>query len=405
MLFGVSQLASPVILMCCFLILGILGVKKSSFQNIGVRLLYVFIFVYYFIGIGVRLYSIEIDYQVDFSLMINNLITSIIILLTIHQYLYNRLIYQPNEKTCFNSLYIPVLLSSFFAVYQSTQGIININGEENGRIMGFFANPNDLGLVCNIALGCTFYSIYHHHRNTIFKFICIPLLLYVSFLTLSRAAMLTNAMIIIVSIFWFLIKYRRSTKIIRTKFIFISLLPIIGMFYLVQNFDSILLNYTDQWQAEKIKGMVALIFEGKIDSNTTSHRDVVVKFGIKKILENPLFGNGLSYYHHFPKATGFDYGVHNTHLTILGDAGLFAFLMYLAFMCYTFFRTLYIKPSLGFLVFVLMLIWFMQSMGSHNGLNDKMANIIIVYSSLYLIYGLHLKEKTFLKNLNFRGNE
>lgn len=389
LLFGIKQIASSLILLCCIVIILITRIPRKSFDSESIRLLYGFFITYYIIGFLTRFYYFDIEYKVTLSLLLNNFTTSLIVILTTHQYLYKRLVLDKKEHKVFNALYISLILSALIAIWMTYNGVINLTGAENingARVTGTFNNPNLLGLVSNMGMLCTYYSMIAHKRLFVLKLLLIPVLFYISFLSLSRAAMITNAAITLFVLSWTFYKFSKFSKRARRRMLLIGALPIFLTVFIATNFEIILNTYMDHWQAKKVTGMIDLVFEGKFNRETTSHRDAVFKLGIREISRKPIFGNGLSYFQHFPENTGLDYGVHNTFLMVFGESGLFSFILFLSYIFHILIVGIRGPSVSGLLAVGFMLVWILQIMGNHNGLDDKMANILIVYSSMFLSF-------------------
>lgn len=204
--------------------------------------------------------------------------------------------------------------------------------------------------------------------------------------------MVTSAFIIIFCIGMVLLNIFKFSKNLRRKSIVIIGFPTVIAAYIVLKFQYLVSTYLDIGQAKKILGLVRLIFQGEITSETTSGRTEIVEYGIKAISNRPIFGNGLGYFQYFPAELGFEHGVHNTHLLVLGDAGIIAFLVYLFYMFYIWIKSLSVPTLIGMFSFGCIFIWAMQGMGGHNGLDDKMSNILTIMGSMYLAYGLSPKK-------------
>lgn len=382
--FGIKNIASPFILFLSVSLLCLTGIKKRSFDTIEVKLFYALFISYYLIGLAVRLYHLEINYDVPLSQQINNFITSSIIIVCYHQYLYERLILNGKESVVFNSFYIPVIIAIIFAIYQSFLGIVDLSGGTNGRYTSFYPNPNTLGLVTNIGLILNIYSLLHHKRGFVLKFLLIPIILYVAFLSLSRTAIITCALIIILTALWMIFKLFKSKKKSIKRSIIVFGLPIYILGYISLNFDEIMNKYLDQWQAKKMIGIVDLIFKGKINKETTSSRSEHLELFYQSFLENPFLGKGLAYFADIPN---YKWGVHNTFLLVLGDAGLFPFILLLILIFYLIFKSLFMKPNNGLIAIGLLFVWCLQAMTSHNALDDKMFLILFIFALMYSFYG------------------
>lgn len=384
-LFGVGQFGSPLILICCFLMLAGVKISYESFNSVGIKLWYLLYLFYTLVGSIARGLNINTVYEIDLYDIFQKIITSMIIIFSVHQFVYNRIVMEDKKKLVFYSIFIPIVLSCGYAVYQGMSGIVSVTGEEFGRVMGVFSNPNGLGLVSNVCVMMAIYSIYADKGYMLLKAAVLIMGLYVSFLSLSRSAIITSAFILILSVVWFSIKLLKINKNARRKYLFITGLPILSIVYLVNNFEDILSTYTDYGQSQKILGMVDLVFKGKVTAENTSDRAQVYKIGIDNIIEHPLIGSGLGFCEKFPASTGYNYGCHNTFILIFGNSGVFVFILYLTLIGYVAYKSFFINPIYGFFSIGMISIWALQNLGSHNGLDEKMDNILITVAILFLV--------------------
>lgn|GEM_PF-4963173 len=389
LLFGINQVASPIILLCSATILTLLGISRKSFDNTGIKLLYATLAFYAVLGTIVRLHSIDIEYRVSIFYVINNFLTSLVVIMAVHQYGYNRMIKERKEPIFFNAIYLPILISVFYAVYQSLTGQVSLRGDDSGgRILGLYGNPNILGYVANLFLVLTIYTIYKHKKYTIIKFPLLLTAVYVSILSGSRTAMATAVAIILFSIVWLTFNFSRTSSGVKFKYIFVAGIPIFLMTLFVTQFDYILDNYATYSQAKRIRLLKALAVDGEVTGKTTAGRTHVVEFGLNRISESPIIGHGGGYFVNFPSKYGFEHGIHNTYLLVFGDAGVFAFLLMISFILYIWIRSLVLSPLIALIAIGCVLVWAMQCIGSHNGLNDKIMNIQIMTAAIYVMYGL-----------------
>jgi len=386
--FGIQNIASPLILVLSVVLLYCMGVRKSSFNYLEVLLFYGLFFLYYFIGFAVRLYRIEIEYDVPMSLQINNFLTSFITILCFHQYMFKRLYEEGKERVVFNAFYIPIIISTLFALYQSFTGIINLAGDEDGRFSSFYSNPNALGLVANIALVLNLYSLLKHDRFFVLKFILIPIILYVSFLSLSRTALFISGFTIVLFIFWLLLRAFSTRKKTIRKSIAVFGLPLYIIIYITLNFDFLVDKYLDSWQAKKIKGLIEIVFKGKVTSENTSSRTEHLALFYESFLEHPFLGKGVAYFANIPNHK---WGVHNTYLLVLGDSGILPFVVLMSMILVIYYKSLWMNTTSSLITIGLMSVWCLQCMATHNGLDDKMYLIVLIFSVMYAQYGNSLK--------------
>ncbi|MEE9437591.1 MAG: O-antigen ligase family protein [Saprospiraceae bacterium] len=347
--------------------------------------------MYYLIGLASRPIQFEGSYADSITKLLMLLVTSFIIYFTTQQYLYRRLIVENKEIQVFNAFIVPVVISSLYAIYQQSMGIRDIVGSQvlhgYARTKGVYGNPNALGYVANLGQLLILYSLYKHDKWYWLKLLLLPAMLYVSFLSLSRASMITSVALLLIVIGWITVKFLNVGRKARFRHFFIVAIPTVIFTYITLNFETLLHKYTKFGTTKKILSLIDLFTKGKVDNSTTSGRTELVEFGMHKIAERPFFGNGLGFFRRFPEDTGLVHGVHNTYLLVLGDAGLFAFAAMMIFIFYVLIKSLFVKTFSGLLAFGCMFIWAMHNIGGHNGLEDKMYNIMVMFSVMYLWYG------------------
>jgi len=291
------------------------------------------------------------------------------------------------EKILFNAIYFPILCSAMYVLYEYEMGYYITEHGFQGRADGVFGNPNALGIIANMGLIMTIYSLLVHERLLVIKLFLIPCLLFVSYVSLSRASIITSLVLILFSVFWMIKKFKYLR--VYGKFLVGLIIPVIAgiTFYTVMNFSIIYDRYIDFGAQRKIQSVINLVFKGEFTYESTSGRTEIFEHGFFLISQHPLIGNGLGAFQHFPPASGFSHGIHNTYLLILGDAGILPFILLLVFILYQIANGLVMRSFIGILGLGFLGIWLLGNMSGHNGLDDKMNNIILIVSCIYLIYG------------------
>lgn len=80
-------------------------------------------------------------------------------------------------------------------------------------------------------------------------------------------------------------------------------------------------------QTRRLEQTYGVLFEGRIDEKTTSHRTELARDSIEMWAQSPLVGNGLTALDTLPTLGG---GPHNTFLQVLGETGLCGFFLFAA---------------------------------------------------------------------------
>lgn len=282
-----------------------------------------------------------------------------------------------------------ILVVRILNIYGGVSGIINlvVNTQGEYRLGGLITNENTIGLFLATAiLSCVFFMI--KSKSKLLKTALVLLIAVFAtmvFLTGSRKATLFA----ILSVILFLLVYYRKIafgkKILLYAFIILS---IVALFTVIKNIPAF----------STIYNRFELLIEGIIGENTSYETDQVRKnmiaTGLKKFMENPIFGGG----------TGVSYVVfgtysHNNFVEILMSYGMLGFIIYYAPFAIliaklakpAFYGDIYAVYFLVYLVLQLAL-----SIGWVN-YYDRTSQLMIAAAWGYL-YNLETKRKGDLKN-------
>lgn len=242
-----------------------------------------------------------------------------------------------------------------------------------GRYSGFYLDPNAAGFVCLIGYGLSF-SI----TNIKLKIIGQFLLTFAGILTFSRTFILLWILISLISIY---ANRKNAVNFAIGTIVIITILSIASIL---------------QLNVVRLEALESFLGNNSSNSITVIQSDSRFETWsvyYNQIIENPIFGNGYKtlsgYYGNYA-------GVHNTFLMILGESGVFTFLVF----CYIYFNMLFksftifnYKPYLFIMVFTLI--------GSMLTIHNYFENFIIVLTSLWLM----IKIKESEKNLFISENE
>ncbi|WP_084203504.1 O-antigen ligase family protein [Psychroserpens damuponensis] len=194
-----------------------------------------------------------------------------------------------------------------------------------GRYSGFYLNPNEAGFVCIYG-----YALVYSLKNTSFKLLGQFVFTLMGLLTFSRTFIVIWLILNIISL-------KISIKNIR----------ILGIGVLI--FSSLI--FIDEvvgLNNPRFKQLTNIIKNENVSVNEINEDSRVDTWAqhFDEILESPFFGNG---YGTFSGGTG-HLGVHNSYLMIIGEAGIFPFLILIAYMGYLVFWSIYFFNRTPYLI-------------------------------------------------------
>ena len=198
------------------------------------------------------------------------------------------------------------------------------NPTDFGRYSGFYINPNVAGFMCIYG-----YSLVFSLKNSTLKLLGQFIFTLMGLLTFSRT-------FIVIWVVLNLISIRISVKNLRIfglGFLIFSTLVIID--------DTVGLNNP---RFDQLKGLLSNEQVSVEEINEDNRADTWAEF-YDKILERPFFGSG---YGKFSGKLG-QKGTHNTYLMIIGEAGIIPFLLFLGYIGYLFYWSIFYfkeKPNL-----------------------------------------------------------
>jgi len=243
------------------------------------------------------------------------------------------------------------------------------------RVAGFFANPNELGLIANMAIVFLFTSL----KNK-FKFVNLVLLILVtlaSLLTFSKGAIITTSIIWFVYFFMF-IKFDAKTG---SKVYIIITVLVSAIFFnkIFGELDSIL-SITQSRRVNQVTNIVS----GNIDDDATSGRLVLFNVGLDKIKSNPIIGYGIGSFSMLER-NKFG-GVHNTFLLIIGESGIFPFLfliyIFIYFLVLPFFKDF--DKNKKFIIFSMTIVLINYMMSTHGVFKTRFFLLFIIVLSIHV---------------------
>jgi hypothetical protein len=381
MLLGVLQLMTPILILCIAVLS--LNLYPKFFKGMGiVGQIYLCVIVGYVILGFVALINNGAEFKMTY--IITNVI-SVITVMCIAAFTYSYL--EVRKNSFVKPLFYMVLLSTCSIPFSPLLlKIYKIPPAEIARGFGFFANPNEGGILSVIGLGLLLATKLPGYLKIVFY--CI--LLANAVLTFSKSAMLLFAMVSFVT-------FLTSSSKVKFRYSFV----ILGAFIIAAYTAPIFYENLDRVQKRRIDQVMAIAIQGEINADTTSSRSELWEIGLDKINDNVLFGNGLGELHHMKggiSSLGVDQGVHNVFLMLWGEAGLFVLMGFIFFCCaYLFNWITLLKTMPKELLTVTMVSFiclFMDMMSAHNVLNLRMHNLFLGMSiGLFAYYNRQNQNK------------
>lgn len=242
------------------------------------------------------------------------------------------------------------------------------------RGFGLFANPNEAGIISCVCLALLMYLNILRQNGWYIFLMLIPVVgVFASF---SKSAML-----LLFGLMFLFVFFKRNKLQIAT---FIGVL--LALLTAISSSDFNLLNdvgFSDV-QVRRLEQVVEIIAGGGLNEGTTSSRSLLWSFGFEMFLNAPLFGNGLGSLHHMDyihNEFGEPQGVHNLYLMLLGESGVFPFLLIFSSLVVTYLICFYKAMLYGsvscFLSFALLFIFFVDAMATHNSMSIKFNAIFL----------------------------
>lgn len=174
-----------------------------------------------------------------------------------------------------------------------------------GRYSGFYLDPNGAGFVCAIA-----YSLSFKIQPQLLKVIGQFLVTFAGLLTFSRTFIILWLLISIISI----ISNRKNSLNFGLGIGALVLIFAVGSFLKV---DTLRFNALGNIFEENNEKSISVIQKDSRTETWSRYYDI--------ILDNPFFGNG---YRQLSGISKQKQGVHNSYLMVLGESGIFTFLMF-----------------------------------------------------------------------------
>lgn len=194
-----------------------------------------------------------------------------------------------------------------------------------GRYSGFYLNPNEAGFICIFG-----YALIFSFKNKSIKLLGQFVFTLMGLLTFSRTFIVVWLFVNIIS----LVISIKNIRIIGIGFLIFSTLLIID--------DVVGLNNP------RFKQLKNIVYNENVSTEKISDDSRLETWAMfyDKIFESPILGSG---YGSFSGKLGY-LGVHNTYLMIVGEAGILPFILFIGYMGYLFYWSIYFFRKTPYLI-------------------------------------------------------
>lgn len=237
-----------------------------------------------------------------------------------------------------------------------------------GRYLGFFANPNESGFACVMALAPLL---------AVFTFPGAkrPYLIILAILATAAALILTfsrSAILIYVAVAATYFVYCSNN---RRVFPALTLAAFASVIAISLIWSGALENVGMKREQVKRLQSLANIFSGKVSQEDTGGRLNGIRGGLVYYSESPIVGHGLGSMRSMPYRFFRGLGCHNTYITVLGEAGPIAAIAFawFALQCLALTRLIASTP-VRFFVIAYLVCFFGNCLVSHTILNSRNHN-------------------------------
>lgn len=388
MLLGVLQVMTPILILCIGVLTLNLYPKFLKGMGIVGQIYLCVILGYLLFGFAAVIYT---GAEFKMTYIITNVI-SVITVMCIAAFTFG--VMEVRNNNLIKPLFYMVLLSTCsIPLSPILLQIYKVPPAEIARGFGFFANPNEGGILAVIGLGLLLAVRLPGYLKTLFY--CV--LLANAVLTFSKSAMLLFGMVSFAA-------FLTSSAVVKFRYSFV----ILGAFILAAYTAPVFYDNLDRVQKRRIDQVLAIATQGEINADTTSSRSELWEIGLDKINDHVLFGNGLGQLHHMKggiSSLGVDQGVHNVFLMLWGEAGLFVLMGFIFFCCAYLFNWMTLLKSMPkellTVTMVSFICLFMDMMSAHNVLNLRMHNLFLGVSIGFFAY--FNQKNQIKKEIEFNG--
>lgn len=379
---GINAPFSPLILLLCVTIIGILGFRLSDYNKSFIFFV-VGQLIFWSVGFLASLYYFKMSKGLVLKTG-RETFTTLVIFWTYYLY-FKRLPDEQKRVLFFRQVLFLSVFTCSVGVLESQLGYTSAFVEsDQQRSLGFFGNPNETGLQCNLTLLLACYLFIKDKLSLVLFAGIATLSLLGAILTFSKSAAILSVLILIFFTLYNLFLFRRLNK--KRKIAFSSTVATVILLLTTVFLPAFFEFYVNASYAQRrrIDAVYELVVEGKLNRKTTSERSEVIPGAIKLISERPLFGYGLQ---SFSKSGLFvkEIGIHNTYLKLWGEGGVLSILMWFVFIFHLGFSALYFSrhPNSFYILCMLMILSF-YFMVSHTVLTRKFViPLLAIASAMY----------------------
>lgn len=375
-IFKISSLVSPLIFISSISILSLIPIRTIDF-NWGFLAFFNFFIIFLLFGWISNLVNFDTNHFTISSVIQSSreILTGVIIISTFYIF-GNWMIKKGQANTLINFVFFFFIITMLAGIFESLLGLrdsFEANIDVGKRSLGFFGNPNETGYQANLTLLLSLYLYLRKRINVIFLLILMGLSFYAAFITFSKSAIISNVILMLIFfshtlISIFLGNHRKRLSSLKFIFLF-GLILFFGTKFIILP----LMKDLKSGQIKRVEIVLELVVKGKFNNKTTSKRAGIFKDAIELIKKKPISGYGLSSFSIgglFKSSP--THGVHNMYLKILGEAGIFAFLIFIFVLGFLSLFSLYkVQGPEGFLLLLYMILFSLYSFGSHNSFGDK----------------------------------
>ena len=371
------------------------------------------ILITYFVYLFISLFSLymlqQTHHSIDIPYQLRSMLYNIIIIYVFYRFVTDRLYYN-KFKDVIVVLFISATVGGLLTLYSGLFGLYSKEVTEfvydptlmiEERLSGIYANPNLAGFIAN--LGLTFSLTFLLSKGVWPKIIGIVGVVFsisTSVATFSKTSLLQCILITFIFLLVYFVKYKnienRTRRGINTILIAIIILMIPLSIFLASAYDDL-----TPFQQERIDQITQLLTTGKANSEITTNRSDAVADGLNKIAEHPFIGNGFLSFARLKDASekvGEEIGVHNTFLLVLGDGGIFPFILYLLFHVLCFVRFTKIKNvQIKCFAIMLLLSTIFFNTTNHEALQNPIQAVLIGIFCALASYSYYQDKKVLLQ--------
>lgn len=385
LVFGIEAPISPLILGFSGLIIVLsLFQLRLEMSSLSLNLILLFYGVYLLVGCLILLYDPSyLAGGVTVYGLYRQYIPSMLVILSAY---FGTRVYLKSGKldTLLRMLIILSLVTATFTIFSSSLGLKSFYSyasyatKTSDRQVGLFANPNEAGAFGTFLLVLLLAGFGYFKRYGWVCLALVPVALYSTFLSFSRASMIFTVLLLVVYILFSVKNFFAFKAIQPNKALLFTLILVAGTVFLVRNFYVYTESLTFSQRTRLLQTFSLL--SGDINEKTTSERSYLYEYAFDQIKKRPLTGYGLGTFHRINFGERYNnIGVHNTHLMILGETGIFIyFIFFLANFVLGWKGWIHPNQALGFFVIGTVLVYFVNISGAgHNGLYSRPANVFI----------------------------